>query len=162
MQTDYTISVELSNNVKVQHAVSIYVRAPDEIIQPGDDLFIDKVLVAHQKDTCKCNVGIPLYPGGNQLFIDSLIKTTTKQIRPSKTGTICVRFTITENGELVKPEIIKSIDPKFETKLLANMLLMGKWIPVCELSPEPEFDTCEGRKPVSVVLQLPIKIEAAR
>lgn len=109
-----------------------------------------------QGEKCQCNLYTPLYPGGTKLFTDSLVTITTRQIKPAQTGMIVVRFIIDEQGNLINPEIARSIDPKFEKALFRNMRLAGKWTPMCDC----DFcDTCEGRKPVkSPVLQLPVRI----
>jgi hypothetical protein len=117
--------------------------------------------IAKRNDsTANCAGDLPLYPGGNQLFIDSLVKVTTRKIQPTKTGTIYVRFTITKNGHLIDPIILRSVDPVFEKELLANMPRMGKWIPACYPQVDPGIDEPGIGTPASVTIQYPIKIVA--
>lgn len=133
---------------------------PIEIIQPGEPVPQQTETI---KDTaCRCSCDGPLYPGGNDLFIDSVVKITKKQITPAKTGTIYVRFTINEKGEVVKPEIERSIDPAFEKVLLENMLKLGKWTPICKYTDDSGRGDCCDREPGKVELQFPVKVEAAK
>jgi hypothetical protein len=112
------------------------------------------------RDSCRCSCESAYYPGGNTLFTDSLVKITTQKVKPSVSGSIFVRFTITETGELVDPEIIKSIDPRFEAVLLKNLVRMGKWVPICKYTVDPGFDDCCEREPGRVTMQMRISITA--
>lgn len=158
---DLPVRLYLSNDSVITLHARLYIPCPaNKISQQALIPIVDTTTVAPPTKPCDCNVGVPVYHLGNNMFVDSVIALTTKQIKPSKNGTIYVRFTIDENGDLVNPEIIKSVDPKFEAKLLANMPNMGKWTPACQYTSLPE-SPCPGSGAISVVLQLPFKIMVA-
>lgn len=152
---DLPIRLYLSNDSTITVHAQFYIPCSEK---PAP--ITDTIEITLPKKPCDCSEGVPVYHLGNNMFVDSVIALTTKQIKPTKTGTIFVRFTITESGNLINPEIIKTVDPKFEAKLLANLPKMGKWTPACKYTSLPE-SPCPGSGAISVVLQLPFRITAA-
>lgn len=123
-----------------------------------------KYFIKPIEDTlCPCHSGTPEYPGGMQLFTDSLVKITKRQVKPDTTGRCYIRFTVNKGGTLSNPSVLRSIDPEFEAAMLKNLNKLGRWIPACEDRPFMPKDANEPENemghPVDVEIQIPVLIQ---
>ena len=70
---------------------------------------------------------MPQFPGGESALNDFLNKNLRN---PSKgNGRVVVQFTITEEGKVVEPEVIRSISPELDSEALRVVKLMPLWKP---------------------------------
>ncbi len=65
-------------------------------------------------------------------------------------GKVYVQFTVEKDGKITNPEIIKSLEQKFDEEALRVVRLMPKWIPGRDY---------QGKKAIVTRFTMPIKFE---
>lgn len=132
---------------------------PIEIIQPGDPEPPAKII----QDTLRpCSEGVPSYPGGIPLFVDSLTRMTRAKVKPDTTGKCFIQMTVLADGSVTDISIIKSIDPEYERELIKNIPKLGKWIPACRFYIDPNYESkvpTRMGEPVKSVIRFPVPMQ---
>lgn len=75
---------------------------------------------------------LPEYPGGMQAcfkFLSDNIKYPENAMKNKIEGRVIVSFTVDKDGSVIKPEIVRSVDPELDAEALRVMTLMPKWKP---------------------------------
>ena len=75
---------------------------------------------------------MPQFPGGDtELFkyINNKLKYPIKGHALGIQGNVIVRFIVDVDGTIIKPEIIKSLNPDFDAEVLRVIKLLPKFIP---------------------------------
>jgi len=91
----------------------------------------------------------PVFPGGvNALnkFISSSAKYPKELYDRCIEGKVFIQFIIDTTGAIIKPEVIRGIDPKLDSIAISIVRAMPKWEPAIQ-----------NGKPVSMKFVLPIK-----
>src|ERR1041385_4514398 len=103
-----------------------------------------KEIYSVSKSSCECNMDVPVYPGGEKKFQDTLCGIASKIITPKTEGTFIIQFEVDTAGVIFNPQVLKSVDTAYEKVIIANLDKVGKWVPACWTHP-PLWDT-EGEE----------------
>lgn len=75
---------------------------------------------------------MPEFPGGQEkllAFLASHVKYPSKAMENGIQGRVIVGFVIAEDGSVVEPEVVKSIDPELDKEAIRVVKSMPKWKP---------------------------------
>lgn len=75
---------------------------------------------------------MPQYPGGEgklMNFIQEQMQYPESCLKKKIQGRVVVRFEIDENGDIVDPEVLRSVHPELDKEALRIVSLMPRWIP---------------------------------
>lgn len=90
----------------------------------------------------------PVYPGGSGAIMKVIQKNLqypTAALENKISGMVIVRFVIDKEGNVIKPEVTKKVDPLLDNEALRVIGRMGKWVPAVQ-----------GGKKVAAYMTLPI------
>ena len=83
-----------------------------------------------------------------KIFISNNIKITEENISKFTPGIVYTQFFVNENGYLLNPKILKTLNPYLDSLSIVAIKSMPRWIPAKQ-----------NGKPVGYLFNLPIKFE---
>lgn len=96
---------------------------------------------------------MPLYPGGDSLMMDFIMK-NIKYPEPAKAagiqGRVFIRFCVTNTGSIDQVSVLKGVEPSINAEAVRVVSMLPKWTP-----------GRQGGKPVNVWFQLPVEFKLA-
>lgn len=118
VRVNYTIPIvfRLSGDAPVQDPIAI------KVIEAADG----------QDPVFQVVDQMPEYPGGMQELMKFIAENTRYPESAHKKGIqgrVIVQFTITKEGEVINPVVVRSIDPELDAEAIRVASCMPKWIP---------------------------------
>lgn len=79
-----------------------------------------------------CHDTLPVFPGGTHnlvYYLSKNIKYPVVATEKGIQGRVLVRFTIDKDGAVIRPSVVRSVDPLLDAEAIRVISSMPKWIP---------------------------------